>query len=235
MMKYTIGNRHTIGVIALVIALCASCSFSSPSIALPKVQRLYKHTVEEGFVENLAVFAVFQDADGVNDYKELLLQENATGLEWRLHRGNTIFLQESRLSQHEQWVGSNTFAYPRGTFPAGAYTLTLSDLGGNTSTHVFTLQKPPRVTASPFQFTLNRETWQIHVKNSSFCCYFSLVMLGADLQPLRTYHLGKKETETITGTLQELIDFSPDVCYIQCFSENQDQSIGFFSAPIPVP
>lgn len=234
-MKHSICNRHTVGMIPLMIALCTSCSFNSPSITLPKVQRLYKHTVEEGFVENLAVFAVCQDADGANDYKELLLQEDATGLEWRLHRSNTVFLQEAGFSQHEQWVGSNTFAYPRGTFPAGSYTLTLSDLGGNTSTHVFTLQTPPRVTESPFQFTLSAKTWQIQAENSSFCCSFSLVMLDADLQPLRTHHLGKKETETITGSLRELMDIAPDARYIQCFSENQDQSVGFFSTPIPVP
>ena len=215
--------------------LSLACSFNTPSVALVKTQRIYSYNKQGALTERLAAFMLIEDGDGRDDYKELTLRENTTGLEWSLHRENTVFLQETNYSKNTQWVGSNKFKYPRRFFPAGQYTLTVSDLGGNKTEITFSLQEPQAVTALPFDFTLENEQWELHITDSSACSYFSLIMLSADLQPLTAYQLQANDIERQSRSLQTLQNRPSDTRYIQCFGENADQSIGFLSAPLPLP
>ncbi len=213
----------------------ASCSFSAPSVALAKRQRIYSYNQYGGLTERLAAFMLIQDSDGRNDYKELTLREDATGLEWSLHREDTVFLQEAGRAKDTQWVGSNKFKYPRRFFPAGYYTLTASDLGGNKTETTFSLQAPQIITALPFDFTIENEQWTLHITDSGACSYFSLIMLSADLQPLTVHQLQTDDTDQQTASLETLKNRPRDARYIQCFGENTDRSIGFLSAPLPLP
>ena len=133
------------------ILIYTSCSFNTPSAVLAKEQRIYSYNQQGALTEWLAVFMLIEDNDGRNDYKGLILRENATGLEWALHRENTVFLQEAGYSKNTQWVGSNKFKYPRRFFPAGQYTLTASDLGGNKTELSFSLQEPQPLTVYQLQ------------------------------------------------------------------------------------
>ena len=215
--------------------LFSACSFNTPSVVLAKKQRIYSCDRQGALTERLAAFMLVEDDDGRNDYKELTLREDATGLEWSLHRENTVFLQETGYSKNVQWVGSNKFRYPRRFFPEGQYTLTASDLGGNTTETTFSLQAPQVVTSLPFEFTFENEQWILLITDRAACSSFSLIMLSADLQPLIVYQLQPNDAERQTGTLQALQNVPSDARYIQCFGENADQSIGFLSTPIPLP
>ncbi|MGI5074676.1 hypothetical protein E4N71_04300 [Treponema vincentii] len=215
--------------------LFSACSFNTPSVVLAKKQRIYSYDRQGRLTERLAAFMLLEDDDGRNDYKELTLREDATGLEWPLHRENTVFLQEAGYSKNVQWVGSNKFKYPRHFFPAGQYTLTASDLGGNKVETAFSLQPPQIITALPFEFTLEFEQWTVQITDRVACSSFSLIMLSADLQPLTVYQLQIDDTGRQTGYLQTLQNKPTDARYIQCFGENADQSIGFLSTPIPLP
>lgn len=218
-----------------VVLLLAACSFSTPSVEMVKKQRLYSYNQQGSVTERLAVFMLVEDGDGRNDYKALTLREDATGLEWSLHRENTVFLQESGYLKNVQWVGSNKFKYPRRFFPSGQYTLTVSDLGGNKTEATFSLKAPQIVTSLPFEFTLENAQWTLRIIDRAMCSSFSLIMLSADLQPLTVYQLQPDDTERQTGALETLENRPSDARYIQCFGENADQSIGFFTSPIPLP
>ncbi|UTC50745.1 hypothetical protein [Treponema sp. OMZ 855] len=217
------------------VLLYASCSFNTPTVVLVKKQRIYSYNQQGALTERLAVFMLLEDGDGRNDYKDLTLREDTTGLEWALHRENTVFLQETGYSKNAQWVGSNKFKYPRRFFPAGQYTLSASDLGGNKTETTFSLQAPQIITFLPFEFTLENEQWTLNITDSNACSSFSLIMLSADLQPLTVYQLQTNGTDRQNGALTMFENRPTDVRYIQCFGENTDQSIGFLSTPLPLP
>lgn len=219
----------------LAALLSAACSFNTPSAVLAKKQRIYSYNQQGVLTERLAAFMLLEDDDGRNDYKGLTLREDASGLEWSIHRENSVFLQEAGYSKNAQWIGSNKFKYPRRFFPAGQYTLIASDLGGNKTETTFSLQEPQLVTALPFNFTLENEQWTLHITDRTACSSFSLIMLSADLQPLTVYQLQLDDTDRKDGSLETLENKPLDARYIQCFGENSDQSIGFLSTPIPLP
>lgn len=219
----------------LAVLLPIACSFNAPSVVLAKKQRIYSYNQQGVLMEHLAAFVLFEDDNGRNDYKELILREDATGLEWPLHRENTVFLQETIYSKNAQWVGSNKFKYPRRFFPEGQYTLTVSDLGGNKAETSFSLQAPKILTLLPFEFMLESEQWTLHITDREACSSFSLIMLSADLQPLTVYLLQIDGADRQSGALETLENRPTDARYIQCFGENADHSIGFLSTPLPLP
>lgn len=229
-------KRFSFPCLFFVVLLSAACSFNTPSVTLVKKQRIYSYNRQGTVTERLAAFVLLEDGDGRNDYKDLTLREDATGLEWSCHRENTVFLQEAAYSKNAQWIGSNKFKYPRRFFPAGQYTLTASDLGGNKTETTFSLQAAPQIlTFLPFEFTLENEQWTLHITDSAACASYSLIMLSADLQPLSVYQLQPNGGDRQNGSLETLENRPTDARYIQCFGENTDQSIGFLSTPLPLP
>lgn len=226
-------KRNFLYCVFLVILLLQACSFNTPSVVLSQKQRIYSYDEQGVVTERLSVFMLLDDNDGRNDYKELLLHEDATGLEWSIRRENTVFLQEAAHSKNVQWVGSNKFRYPRRFFPAGHYTVTAVDLSGNKAEAAFSLQEPQVPAALPFTFALEQEQWVLQTTENTSCTFFSLIMLSADLQPLTVSRL---ETTAPpfrqNGSLRSLQEAAVDARYIQCFAETSDRSIGFLSTPL---
>lgn len=212
--------------------MAASCSFNTPTAVLVKKQRIYSYNAHGKLVERLAVFVLLEDSDGKNDYKELKLREDATGLEWVIHRENTVFLHDTGYDKNTQWVGSNKFRYPRRFFPTGAYTIIASDLGGNKVETVFTLPEPQSITGIPFDFTLENNHWRLKVVDDSVCTSFSIIMLSADLQPLSVQRVVPDASGLYGDSLDALQEPASDARYIQCFGEDAEQSIGFLSKPL---
>ncbi len=230
---------NRISVTAAVLGIAAfffcACSFNNPSISLPKIQRIYAKSANGNIVEHLAVFVVFDDADGRNDYNELRLSENKTHLEWVLSREDTVFLQETHHSETQQWIGSRQFSYPRRTFPAGKYTLLVSDLSGNTSEIPFTLAEPHPFTTEPFSFSLTDSEWIITIKQPDRCSTFSLIALGSDLQPLAIQEIPSFTELEKKGTLEIIKELSGNTRYIQCLGETSDGSHSFLSGAFLLP
>lgn len=216
--------------IAVLILAAAACSFNTPSVTLVKRQRLYTETQQGKLTERLAAFILLEDSDGRNDYKQLTLREEATALEWVIHRENTVFLQEAEYTKNMQWAGSNKFRYPRHFFPAGQYTVTAIDLGGSKTEISFSLLEPPRVSALPFRFTIEGDQWSLQLHDMAACSAVSLIFLSADRQPLTVYPIPIENSGIQNGSLV-MQERPSDARYVQCFAENADQSVGFFSLP----
>ena len=70
------------------ILLYAACSFNTPAVVQAKRQRIYSYNRQGVLTERLAAFILLDDRDGRNDYKNLTLREDSTGLEWMIHREN---------------------------------------------------------------------------------------------------------------------------------------------------
>ena len=223
-------RKNTLGLLCSAALMLAACSFNTPSVTLVKKQRLYSETKPGKLTEQLAAFILLEDRDGRNDYKELTLREDATALEWVIHRENTVFLQETGYAKNVQWVGSNKFRYPRHFFPAGQYTVTAIDLGGSKTESSFSLQEPPHVSTLPFTFTVEGDQWSLQILDATACSAVSLVFLSADRQPLTVYPLVVENIGIQSGSLT-LQERPADARAVQCFAENADQSIGFFSLP----
>ncbi len=229
-------QSRTVFIIFLTVQLFfLSCSFDKPSVSIPKIQRIYSKSSNNTFSERLAVFVVFDDKDGRNDYEQMILRENSTGLEWTLNRNNTVFLQEPLHSETQQWIGSRKFVYPRNTFPEGNYTLAVTDLSGNTTEQSFELTDPIPVTAEPFSFSLTETEWTITIENKSLCSSFYLIALGADLEPLAIEEISVGTDTTKKDSISSLKDLSYDARYIQCLSENSSKTQGFLSDAIKLP
>lgn len=220
-----------VGLVAVVL-LHAACSFSTPSILLTKTERIYSYNSQGMLTERLAAFILLADPDGRNDYKMLLLREEATGLEWSLDRENAVFLQEKDEVKTIQWVGSNKFKYPRHFFPAGRYTLTALDLSGKKTEASFLLQEAPPVSAMPFSFSLEQGRWKLHILDGTACTTYSLILLSADLQPLAVHKLKPDDSGVQDGDIQAFKKQMPDARYIQGFGEDEYTGIGFLGPPI---
>lgn len=212
------------------VLLHTACSFSTPSVVFAKTERIYGYNRQGILTERLAAFILLVDKDGRNDYKALVLHEEATGLEWSLDRENSVFLQERNGTNSMQWVGSNKFTYPRRAFPAGQYTLTAFDLGGNKTEVSFSLQEAPPVSAMPFSFSLEKGRWRLNILDNTACTSYSIIMLSADLQPLLVHRIGLEEGKS--GDIHALTEDASDARYIQCFGENEYTNIGFLTPPI---
>lgn len=229
-------RNYGYGLICILafMLVTAACSFNTPSVTLVKRQRLYTETQQGKLTEQLAAFILLEDRDGRNDYKELTLREDATALEWGIHRENTVFLQEAGYAKNVQWAGSNKFRYPRHFFPAGQYTVTAVDLGGNKTEASFSLAESLRSSALPFRFTVEGEQWSLQIHDTTACSAVSLIFLSADRQPLTVYPIQINDTGIQNGSL--VVQERPsDARYVQCFAENTDQSIGFLSLPQALP
>ncbi len=212
-----------------------SCSFNSPTVSIPKIQRIYSKSSEGIFSEYLAVFVIFDDADGRNDYHELRLIENRTGLTWTLHRENTVFLQEVSHAEQQQWIGSRIFAYPRRPFPAGEYTVQVYDLSGNRTEQSFSLEQAAPVTTEPFTFSIDDTKWHVSIHDAAQCSTLSLIALGSDLQPLAIQKLTTAGNSEKTGTLAAIKTLSSDARYVQCLGENSNRTQGFLTQAMKLP
>lgn len=198
-----------------------------------KKQRIYTTSPQGTVSERLSLFVLLEDTDGRNDYKQLVLREDATGLEWIVQRENSVFLQESGFSQKTQWIGSNKFRYPRRVFPPGSYTVCAEDLSGQKTETVFTLEEPPRITGEPFTFQLDNGQWKITRIDENLFSDFSLIFLSADLQPLTTRQIQKDGSGQYSGSAYH--EGTDDARYIQCCAENTEHTAAFFSPPLPIP
>lgn len=216
-----------------IVLLTVSCSFNPPAVMVVKKQRIYTASPQGTLTERLSLFVLLEDTDGRNDYKQLVLREDATGLEWMIQRENSVFLQEAGFAQKTQWIGSNKFRYPRRFFPPGSYTVVAEDLSGQKAETVFTLEDPPPIAGAPFTFQLDKGQWHITRVDETLFSDFSLIFLSADLQPLSTRQIRQDSSGQYSGSVYE--EGTADARYIQCCAENTERTAVFFSSPLLLP
>lgn len=180
----------------LAALLLASCSGSPPRINRVSAQLIYEKDLVSGrTVEQLAVFVVPEDKDGLDDLEYLHVISDRAELSWTVDSGTWTRTK----GQNEEWIGSARLAMPANErFPRGSFRALLSDLSGDTDEHAFTLPpQAPELSTLPFPLatvTGGRVTvsgpseWStllVYTTSDKFVKSFTAQARGVDLESIR--------------------------------------------------
>ncbi len=221
-------------IFAVLIALPvvqAGCSFKPPVISEFSVKRLLVETEKGKLTERLSVFSLYTDEDGKNDYNSITVIHKETGLSWVLNRDNSSFFAAAEdvneTGQKTLYAGSNKIAYPLGKFLKGEYSLIAEDLSGNRGVKTFVITGEAANETLPFSFAVTETDWSIMTMENSVPGSFSLILLGADKQPLFSKKINVSETPR--GNLLQLKEEYADARYIQCLCETTYKDFAFLT------
>lgn len=216
-----------------IIFLSFACSLSKPTIAELSVKRLEIENDSDLLIERLSVFLLFRDEDEREDYNSILVIHKESGLSWSLNRNNSSFFVSEDVSKEELkkriWVGSNKISYPLGKMPLGEYSIIVEDLAGNRAISSIILRTETEFSKIPFSFTSDGSTWKITNNTEASFNNYSLILLGADKQPIYVKSLGNINSEEFSGELLSLKEEYADARYIQCLVENSQKTIAYLS------
>lgn len=221
------------GALFLLCFLCFNCSFKAPSIAEISVKRLQIETETLAMAERLSIFLIYLDEDGKDDYSTVTVIHKESGLLWFLNRFNSSFFtseyRDSQKTETRLWIGSNKLAGPQGRIPLGDYSVIAEDLAGNQTIKNVSIIAEVKPRTLPFSFSIQEDTWRIQAEKPSRYTIYSLILLGADRQPIFVKKLGPAEDGLLEDGLDELKSQYPDARYIQCMAENDEGSAAFLT------
>jgi hypothetical protein len=122
-----------------LLLLLASCSGSAPVISRVSAQLVYeKDPASGGVLEELALFVVPEDKDGLDDLEFLHVVSDKAELYWSLDSNDWTRIK----GQNEEWIGSARLAMPANErLPRGSFRVLLYDLSGDSDEESFAL--PP--------------------------------------------------------------------------------------------
>jgi len=123
---------------ALILAALAACSGNPPHISRISAQLVYIDDVVAGRVsEELSLFIVPEDKDGLDDLEYVHVISDKAELYWSLDSS----LWTQLKSQNDDWIGSARLAIPLNEhFPRGEYRVMLYDLSGDSDEQKFRLE-----------------------------------------------------------------------------------------------
>ncbi|MEL3913115.1 hypothetical protein [Treponema pedis] len=225
-------NRSFFIFIAFIF-LQINCSFKPPVISEFSIKRLLVETENENFAERLSVFSLYTDEDGKNDYNSVTVIHTESGLSWVLNRNNSSFFisadNTENAGQKKLYAGSNKIAPPSGGFPEGTYSLIAEDLSGNRDIKTFSLNKTEEKRALPFSFNITENSWTVQTHENTELFEFSLILLGADKQPIFAKKLDL--SAEMNGNLLQLKEEYGDARYIQCMLEFANNNFAYLTKP----
>jgi len=97
---------------------------------------VYRQAEDGSIHENLSVFALVQDEDGIADLDELYILCDSAALYWHLGSDDWVELEKGG----QTWVGSHTLsAGELGSLPRGAYRAVLLDKSGSRDERSFSV------------------------------------------------------------------------------------------------
>lgn len=188
------GSRAAIALHALL--LLASCSGSAPVISRISAQLLYeKEPVSGQILEQLALFVVPEDEDGMDDLEFLHVVADKAELYWSVNSGDWTRVK----GQNEEWIGSARLAMPANErFPRGSLRVLLYDLSGDSDEETFVLppEAPepaslpfPRATVSGGRVSLEGPsdwyTLLVYSPSSAYVRSFPAQARGMDVEAIR--------------------------------------------------
>ncbi|HNQ97326.1 MAG TPA: hypothetical protein PKH81_04480 [Treponemataceae bacterium] len=211
----------------LLVCLCAlllfACAQGSPVIKNRSIKLLRVQDPTRSFSEHLSVFVCFEDSDGEEDFSSITITHDESTLFWEITPQEAVV----RLRDTERWTGSNNLSYPAdGLFPPGRYTLVVADLAGNEAVESFSLSRISFPEYAPAALTIAEGTWTI--ERSADAAGFTRVFLylfSQDDRLLYSY-LAPDGSQTVTGTVAELLALAPGAVRVQCYIENFSGSAG---------
>jgi hypothetical protein len=130
-------SRLALAVSLALIALLGSCSGEPPVISRVSAQLLYVNDLAADTVsEELAIYVVPEDEDGLDDLEYLHVISDRAELYWSLDSSSWT----SARSQNQDWIGTARLAVPPDmSFPRGTYRVLLYDLAGESDEAEFSL------------------------------------------------------------------------------------------------
>jgi hypothetical protein len=182
--------------LALIVAFATGCSGNPPHIARISAQLLYeKDTASGAATEELSLFIVPEDKDGLDDLEYLHVISDASELFWSLDSDAWTSVK----SQNDDWVGSSRLAVPQGEqAPRGEYRVMLYDLSGDSDEQRFRMDAPstdikdvpfPEATVSKGRITIaGPSDWYTVLVYTSAGVYsrsFPAQARGIDLETVR--------------------------------------------------
>ncbi len=227
-------KKYILGIfIFSTLAFAFSCSLSKPNVPQLAVKLLEVENDSDILIERLSVFIHFIDENGRDDYNSMSIIHKESGLSWTLNRNNSSFFISEQYTEEENqkrlWIGSNKFAYPLGKIPLGEYSIIIEDLAGNRVIKNFSLKSKADFVDLPFEFTTTSDSWRIKNKADNKFNNYSLILLGADKQPIFVKEIGAINSAEMSDTLADLRKQYSDARYIQCLGENSQKTIGYLS------
>ena len=210
------------------------CSFKAPSVPEISVKRLQIETETRITAERLSVFLIYLDEDGKDDYNTITVIHQDTGLQWSINRFNASFFvseyETDRNKQTRLWIGSDKLTPPHGRVPQGVYSIIAEDLAGNQTVKTINLTAGLPLKPPPFSFSVSDNKWRITADKNSHYTVYSLILLGADRQPLFVKKTDGMQKGALEGDLNTFKERYPDARYIQCMAENAEGSAAYLTA-----
>lgn len=215
----------------IILLFFAACSFSKPNIPEISVKVLKIETEDSNLAERLSVFLKYEDENGRNDYSSITVVHLESAFTWVLNRENSSFFSSSQLKSSDVektlWIGSNKIADPFGKIPLGEYSIIAEDSAGNRTVQKNSIKETESLAALPFVFQIQNKAWDIEFDQSSNFKNFSLILLGADKQPIFAEIL--PYSFEYKGTLDSLLEKYPDARYVQCMAQNAQGSEAYLT------
>ena len=217
-------------ILFIVFFLC-SCEFNSPDIPVLSFKILKIETQNSSIEERLSVFLLYKDENGRNDYSSITIVHAESNLTWVLNRENSSFFSSSNLGASDAgkvlWAGSNKISHPLGKIPLGEYSIIAEDLSGNRSIKKISVKDFEDLSSLPFSFKIENKRWKIEPDQLSEFKKFSLILLGADKQPLFVQVL--PQDSQYEDSIDSLLEKYPDTRYIQCIAKTSKGDIAYLT------
>ncbi|MGI5065198.1 hypothetical protein [Treponema putidum] len=239
-MKKNIKKEYPKSLILFILIILFSCSFENPEMPELSVKIIKIETDADTIEERLSVFLKYRDENGRNDYSSIRIIHLESGFTWVLNRENTSFFSSSRLGSSDSekilWAGSNKIGaplcqipvgVPRGRILTGEYSIIVEDLAGNRTIKKITIKESELISSRPFVFEIQDKKWKIEVDEVSQFKNFSLILSGADKQPLFVQVL--PSALKYDESLSPLLEKYPDARYIQCMAKNLKGDIAYLT------
>ncbi|UTC65907.1 MULTISPECIES: hypothetical protein [unclassified Treponema] len=217
--------------IFFIAVFLSSCSFNGPEIPELSVKILKIETDKNSIEERLSVFLLYKDENGRSDYSSIQVVHLESGFTWVLNRENSAFFSSAllRASDAEKilWAGSNKIADPFGRIPLGEYSVIAEDLSGNRAIKKITIRDSEVISSLPFTFKIQNKRWKIEASSGVRFKNFSLILLGADKQPLFAKILPYRSE--YDDSLEPLLEKYPDTRYVQCMAQKDGADIAYLT------
>lgn len=210
--------------------LC-SCEFTPPEILEISFKIIKIETQDSSMEERLSIFLLYKDENGRNDYSSITIAHMESKLTWVLNRENSSFFSSSNFRASDigkdLWVGSNKISHPLGKILLGEYSIIAEDLSGHKNIKKITLNDFEDRSDLPFSFKIENKIWKIEPEQLSDFKYFSLILLGADKQPIFVQVL--PQNSQYEDSIEPLLEKYPDARYIQCMAKNIKGNIAYLT------
>ncbi len=216
--------------VALSAVFLSACTQGKPQILLTDAKILRVQGPAGLFSERLSLFLLEKDADGPGDFGSIALSSDDSGLTWTIGPNDVM----TAVKGQDRWIGSNVLASSSDApFPAGQYTVTLSDLAGNETYTTITLVRPQFPDTAPVKFSIDGDRWIIERNPSAGDFRHTwFFLLDGQARLLQSWKVPDSSSPSVSGSLESLQMMAMQAVSVQCYTENTSATAGVLLIPV---